>query len=98
MFHALLLTLTLTEGADCALSHEGLRRQGVYETVLTQNQYVNDGVMLGRAGAEWFALTRLRRSHPKLAWAVAGGLLAVNGYVIASNVRVIQTHPYYRLK
>lgn len=96
MFKALLLTMALTEGADCVSTHVALSRPGIHETVLTQNPWVNDSLIAARATGEQVSLRKLHATHPRWAIAIAAGVVAGNGYVVVSNLRVMHQQSYLR--
>ncbi len=80
--------LTMCAG-DATTTHIGLNR-GAQETLVTQNPWVNDGIVAGAATGVAFGTHHLHRDHPKLAIGLLVTATVIRGFVVVNNARVLR--------
>lgn len=75
-------------GADATSTHLALATGRVHEVVLTQNPWVDDGLVAGEAAlGAWAFERRLRSRHPRLATTLELSLGAFRFGLAVRNVR-----------
>lgn len=85
----LIITLNMLMAGDAASTHVALNK-GARETILTQNQVLNDVFLAGESVGVSYALLNASKTHPKAAKIVGWSFIAIRGAVVAHNLHVIQ--------
>ena len=80
-----------TASTDVLTSHYLLGRPGFQEVGFAPfpSRTANTAVKLGLGGVTTYALSRVHRDRPRLAWALTVGLLALEAIAVGRNVRFV---------
>jgi len=82
-----LLAWNLLCFSDAATTHSILSAGGREVTIPTQQPWAIDGVVAAQAIAVDVTALKLRKNHPKAAWALVIGMTAARGFIVAHNLR-----------
>ena len=74
---------------DAVTTHVGLQL-GAQERLLSQNPWVNDGLIAGEAGAMFYLTKKYYKQRPKTAIAVLAVFMLYRGWIDVHNYGVIQ--------
>jgi len=86
----LLLAYLLSSGADAITTHYALNHGGREVMWPTQNPWLIDGLTAGQAAATTELVSKLHRSHPRLAITMGVISVAIRGAVVVSNIHQLR--------
>lgn len=87
----ILFVLLVAHGCDAVTTVAGMHRGAMeLNPVLTNQPAVNVGVHAAIASSQTSVLVTLNRHHPKLARTLGLAAIAVEGFAVGSNLRVLR--------